>query len=466
MTIRENIYNKSPLFIQNAMVSLYGLKLYYERYMGNYKKYLQELLETQWMSKDEILSYQTDKFLELINHTYKNVPYYKRLFSNLNLHPTDFKSLDDIKKLPILDKETVRMHSDLLIDQSISRNKIIKLNTSGTTGKSLNIYVDLNSRRKEYAFITRSQMWAGLKNGKHNVTFGGRGIIPEKRTSKKFWRYNAIMDSYLFSSYHISDENIPSYIEKLKKVNPMFIDSYPSSVYAIAKFMHDNSMNGISPNAIITTAETLLDNQRDIIEKVFNCSIYDQYGCTEQAIFISQCEKGSYHIHPEYGIVEIINEDGDEVKQGEIGRIVSTGIVNQAMPLIRYDIGDTAVPGSNQCACGRNFPTIEKIYGREDDFILTPDGRRVGRLDPIFKGLTSIKMAQIVQTKLNEIEIKLIPGESYTSNDGGILKKELRKRVGDSININITLVKHIAKTRTGKFRSVISLIKGESEKLE
>jgi len=458
MSTKEIIYNKSPIFVQNAIISMYGLKLYYERYMGSYKKYLQELLKTQWMTKDEIRSNQTNNFQKLLNHAYKNVPYYKKLFGDLNLHPNDFKSLNDIKKIPLLDKETVRTHSDLLLARNISKKRMIALNTSGTTGKSLKIYVDLEARRREYAFITRSQMWANLKNGKHNITFGGRAIVLYKQGKKGFWRYNAIMDNYLFSSYNLTDENLPCYIEKMKKINPEFIDSYPSSIYTIAKYMDENSINGIYPKAILTTAETLLDYQRDIIEKVFNCPIYDQYGCTEQAIFVSQCEKGTYHIHPEYGNVEIINENGEAVKPGEIGTIVCTGFVNYAMPLIRYKIGDTAMKGDDQCDCGRNFPTIEKIYGRDDDFILTPEGRKVGRLDPIFKGLTSIKRAQIIQTKLDEIEIRLIPCESYTDKDGDLLVKETSKRVGNLMKISIIIVKDFPQTGSVKFKSVVSNI--------
>jgi len=218
---------------------------------------------------------------------------------------------------------------------------------------------------------------------------------------------------------------------------------------------------GVYPKAIITSAETLLDYQRDIIERAFKCKVYDQYGCTEQSLFVSQCEKGTYHIHPEHGIVEIINDQGDEVKPGEMGKVVCTSFVNKAMPLIRYDLGDTAIKGDDYCVCGRKFPTIDKIYGRQDDFIHTPDGRKVGRLDPIFKGLSSIKLAQVIQTKLDEITVKLIPGQTYAHTDGQVVQEELQKRVGSQIKINVELVKEIEKTQAGKFRAVISMINKE-----
>lgn len=458
MSLQETIYNFSPVVLQNIMVSIYGMKLYYERYMGNYSKSLKELLESQWFSQNKINAIQNKKLSHLISHAYRNIPYYNTVFKQKGLSPNDFNSVDDLKKLPVLKKEIVRKYCDSLIAKNMGSKKLIKLNTSGTTGKTLSISVDIESRRREYAFITRSQIWAGLNNGKHNVTFGGRVLIPERKITKKFWRYNAVMDNYLFSSYHLSDKNLPYIIKKIRKIRPKFINSYPSSIYVVAKFIEENGLKGIYPKSIITSAETLLDFQRDTIEKVFNCRVFDQYGCTEQGVFVSQCEMGTYHIHPEYGYVEILDENGNDVETGEMGKVVCTGFTNMAMPLIRYDIGDIAIKGSGLCKCGRNFPIIKQIIGRQDDFIKTTDGKKVGRLDPVFKGLTTIKNAQIIQKSLNDIEVMVIPGEGYLHKDGEIIITELKKRLGRSMNISIKLVKKISKTPTGKFKSVISKI--------
>ena len=458
MSFSETAYNLSPVFLQNVFVSLYGVKLFNERYRGGYKQYLRELLTTQWMKKNEITEHQNKQFLRLIDRLFDNIPFYQEFFKENGISRKDFKSIEDLKKLPILDKETVRTNKLALLANNISPRNAVSLNTSGTTGKTLQVFVDIEARRKEYAFITRSQKWAGLENGRHNITFGGRTIIPISQKNKIFWRYNAIMDNYLFSSYHLSEENLPYYVNKIKEIRPAFIDSYPSSVYCLAKYMVDNSVSDIHPRAILTTAETLLDYQRDMIENVFGCKVFDQYGCTEQAMFVSQCEKGQYHIHPEYGICEIVDDDYNEVKPGEMGQLICTGFLNKIMPLPRYAIGDTVGKGDQSCECGRYFPTITKIHGRKDDIIITPDGRRVGRLDPIFKGLTSVKMAQIIQKKINEVEILLIPGIAYTEQDGSVLKGELQKRVGSKMEINISLVKNIPRTKSGKFRSVISQI--------
>jgi phenylacetate-CoA ligase len=453
----EQLYNMAPVWLQNVLVSMMGMKLYNERYLGIYRKYLSGLIASQWLSESDILLNQFNKFKKLIEYSYYNVPYYTKLFNKNSIHPFDINSIDDIRKIPLLTKDIIRLHNDELISSAIDVRRALVLNTSGTTGKPLTVYVDKESRRKEYAFIARSQIWAGLENGRQNVTFSGRLIVP-KNNDNVFWRYNAIMNNWHFSSYHLSDENLPVYIAKMLKIKPKFIDSYPSNLYILAKYMEKKSITGIYPKAILTTAETLFGYQRELIEKVFKCSVFDQYGCTEQCCFISQCEEGNYHIHPEYGIVELLDENDKEVNSGEEGRIVCTGFVNQAMPLIRYDIGDIAIKGGNNCSCGRKFPLIHSVVGRFDDYIVTPEGKKVGRLDPAFKGVENIKNAQIIQDAIDHILIKIIPDKKYSDNDGKKLIKGLSQRLGKSINYSLKLVTSIPKTKGGKFKSVISNI--------
>ena len=263
------------------------------------------------------------------------------------------------------------------------------------------------------------------------------------------------MNNYLFSSYHISEENIPYYIEKINKIKPEFIDSYPSSIFNIARFALQKGLHIHSPKAFITSSETLLDHQREIISNVFNAPIFDQYGSAEQVLFISQCEYGTYHIHPEFGFVEIIKNNNNEA-----GEVIATGFTNKAMPLIRYRIGDTVIMGEEVCECKRNFPIIKKIIGRVDDMIITPEGNYVGRLDPVFKGLSTIKNAQIVQEKLEHVVVNIVPAEDYHNDDGQVVVKELKKRLGEKMHITINVVSDIPLTKAGKFRSVVSHLSG------
>jgi len=456
----EKVYFRSPVFVQNIMTSIYGYKLYRERYTGNHNKYFKKFLESQWLCREELNELTTTRFLDIFKHATQNVPHYRALCQNGIISPDQVKSISDIEKLPILSKEQIRENPGKFLAEGIRKSDIIVINTSGTTGKTLKIFVDHDSRRYAYAFYSRLKKWAGINCKLKNVTFAGRTIVAPDRNNPPFWRQNIKMNNFLFSSYHLSPINLKHYVNKLLQIRPHFIDSYPSSIYTLAKYMQEENISGIYPKAIITSAETLLDHQRKVIEDVFKCPIFDQYGCAEQVVFVSQCEKGSYHIHPEFGYVEFLREDGSRAKQGESARIVCTGFTNRAMPLIRYDIGDTGILSKNQnCPCGRNFPVIEHIVGRTDDILVGRDGRHVGRLDPVFKGLQSIKETQIIQEDLNNVTLKIVPGDNYKDSEADIIVYELKKRLGSQTNIIVEIVTEIHRTSAGKFRAVISKVK-------
>jgi|MTBAKSStandDraft_2_1061841.scaffolds.fasta_scaffold01518_20 phenylacetate-CoA ligase len=452
-------YYKSPVIIQNLIVSIYGYKLFRERYIGNYPKYFRQILRSQWFTKEEINNFTNKRFFDIITIVANSVPYYRNFFElNISLF-RNLKNIEDIKYLPIIRKEQIRDNSFFFLNQNFLNNKFITINTSGTTGKTLKIYVDYDSRRYGYAFFSRLKDWARIDCKRPNVTFAGRAIVEPDRNTPPFWRRNLKMNNYLFSSYHLSPANLGSYVQKLQAINPHFIDSYPSSVYTLAHYMLENKLGGIRPKAIITSSETLLDYQREAIEQAFHCPVFDQYGCAEQVVFISQCEHGTYHIHPEYGYVEFLREDGSAAEPGEEARLICTGFTNRAMPLIRYDIGDTGILAKDQtCPCGRNFPVIEKIVGRTDDFLVMRDGRRVGRLDPVFKGLQTIKESQIVQEDLDRVTLKIVPGQDYDQNEADIIVHELKKRLGTQAAISVELVESIPRTSAGKFRAVVSKV--------
>lgn len=455
----ERLYFSSPLIVQNLCISLYGYKLYRERYIGKHDEYFHQLLQSQWYSTAELEQLANKRFTAMVDHAVKNVSFYRGLVQKERLSHRETIDLKRLTEFPIVTKEQLREWPNEFIAQNFRTSQLIKISTSGTTGKTLGIFIDYDSRRYGYAFFSRLKEWAGVNSGLPSVTFAGRTILRPDSVKPPFWRYNRVMNNYLFSSYHLSPQNLPYYVDALLNIQPVFIDSYPSSLYIIAKYMQENNLCGIYPRAIVTSSETLWAHQRDLMEAVFKCQVYDQYGSAEQVVFISQCEKGTYHIHPEFGIVEFLREDGSPAKPGEMARLVCTGFTNLAMPLIRYDIGDTAILSEERCTCGRNFPVIEKLIGRTDDILVTPDGRQIGRLDPVFKGLGSVIEAQICQVALNRVIVRIVPGETFGEVDRKRITEELRKRLGVLVEISIETVLAIPRTSTGKFRGVVSLAK-------
>jgi phenylacetate-CoA ligase len=316
--------------------------------------------------------------------------------------------------------------------------------------------VDLEGRRKNYAFFARLKRWAGVSLSGRVATFAGRTIVPPDAVRPPFWRYNLAGNAILFSSYCLSEKNIPAYLSKLCQWSPELIDSYPSSVEALARYVLAHQASAPQPRAVITSSETLRSDQREAISAAFRTRIFDQYGGAEQVCFISECEAGSYHVHPEYGIAEFV--PGSELGSGAGLHIVATGFTNMAMPFLRYDTDDLAVPSALGCACGRKFKTVERIVGRTDEIVVTPDGRPIGRLDPVFKGLETIRKAQIVQETLRRIRVRIVPGEGFVPAHEDSIRFELEKRLGTDVEFLFELVNDIPVGAGGKFRAVVSQV--------
>ena len=457
----NNIYHYSPIWLQNIACSAYGYKLYYERYGGSWNYFYQELLQTQFFSLDTLSNLQNKLFKELLEHAISHVPYYRDIIDVERQYIFEADMHELLNQIPILKKEDLRSNTTSFISEFYSQKKLLKYSTSGTTGSPLSVYISPYARRMNYAFYERAKSWAGVSLFDRSVTFAGRAIVPSGQNKPPYWRSNLKFNNTLFSSYHLGKDSFGDYIDEIRKINPIYIDSYPSAISQLATYCLDNNIDDIRVKSVITSAEMLLDSHREKIEKAFNAVVYDQYGCTEQAVFACQCEKGQYHLNPEFGVVEVVDSNNNPVAAGELGFFVCTSFLNNAMPLIRYKLGDMGIVSDKLCECGRNFPVIEKIYGRNDDVLVTPDGRYVGRLDPIFKGVDNgIIEAQIIQEKIDLIHILLVRAENYDETHGQFIVNELKKRMGDDIVYKISYVDCIARTEGGKFRAVINKLVG------
>ena len=188
--------------------------------------------------------------------------------------------------------------------------------------------------------------------------------------------------------------------------------------------------------------------------------VFNQYSASEPSIFWCDCEHGMLHENPESGISEIVDDQDQPVSEGESGTVVSTFFGNPVMILIRYRIGDLARRGSqNLCQCGRFMPRIDMVEGRVDDILYVSERGYVGRLDPVFKGLSNIIEAQIIQEDLNQIRVKLVPDAGYNEDINQQFIKNLRSKLGQEVRIIIETVAAIPRGPNGKFNSVISNVK-------
>jgi phenylacetate-CoA ligase len=459
MSVLMEIYNHLPIFFQNLAVSLEGYKLRKQRYGRHFEKYVKNLEESQWYTKEKLEETQLERLKIMIEHAYYNVPYYRELFDRIGLRPQNINTIDDLKRIPILEKQNLKERKEDFIAKNVSRRDLIPYPTGGTTGTPLTLYTTRDAIQYNFAFgEARCKHWAGVKSGDKLATFLGKPIVPADQKRPPFWRHNWAYNQLLFSSFHMSDSNLKYYVEELNRFRPEIIQGYVSTIHVIAKYILNNKKEVIPPKAILTSSETLFDWQRKDIESAFGAKVYNGYSAAEYVAFISECEKGGLHISPEYGIIEFEKIEGADEKY----EIIATTLFNFAMPLIRYRTGDvvTLFEDEKNCSCGRALPLVKFIEGRMDNMLITPEGYYISpaSLSLVFQSAKNIREAQIVQTKKDEIIVRIVKEENFSDGDLAYIINQLRERIGKAISIDVEFPSQIERTKAGKFRFIISEI--------
>ncbi|GFE82154.1 capsular polysaccharide biosynthesis protein CapK [Steroidobacter agaridevorans] len=455
----EKLLYTLPTGLQNVALSLYGISLLRNRHGGNYKAYYEQAVARSRASRQELDGYENETLVRMLEHAVATVPYYRELHRQGQFPIEKVKGVADIQYLPTVPKAELRSNPEQFVSERYALEDLSVISTTGTTGTPLRIFCNANVRQRNYAFHDRFLTMCGIDKDGLRATIGGRIIVPSSDRNPPYWRHSYFQKNVLFSSYHLNDGTIGLYIEKLRALRPDYIDCYPSSIYSIASHAkkHGIPLRGIT-KAIVTSGETLFDDQKAVIEEQLGVTVFDQYGCAEMSVLVTSCAHGSYHVHSDFGILEILNSSGEPARDGEEGEIVCTGFINDAMPLIRYRIEDRAVAGQRHCPCGSALPTVARVLGRDDDVILTPGGDRIGRLSPVLKGFP-VREAQYVQDKLGEMKVVLVPDAAYGPEDEAKLVRELRMRVGNEIRIEFQYVERIERGKGGKLKSIVSRIK-------
>lgn len=457
----NRFYLSLPWPIQNILVSLYGVKLYLERYGKGAKEFEALLDKTQHYSAAQMTDYQDAELVSLLQSAVRDVPFYREWAKNKGFTADDIRGRGDLERFPVLTKEELRKDASRFISDQYNKNQLIPLSTSGSTGQPVKIYCDKQARTRHYAFFTRLRRWFGVGRRSRRVTFFGRAIMPGSVNRSPFWRFDWPQNNLLMSTYHLSDENMGHYYRKIEIFSPEEIIGYPSSIYAIASYVLSQKLAPLKPKVVIATGETLLPFQREVIEKAFDAPLIDQYGCTEMAFFGSQCQFGVMHFHPEHAIVEIGSKQGtsSDIDDSQYGEVIATSLINYAMPLIRYRVSDTIKLNEVVNSCHPGFPEIRYVEGRVDDIVYTKDGRRVGRLSPIFKSDKEVIKSKVVQECNGDINVYVVISDDHTDVHRRRLRDALKDRIGDSVNINVNEVVEIEKEPNGKYRPVVSKFK-------
>ena len=449
----QGIYDKSPIFFQNLMATVYGYKLKRERFGKYYHEHLNFLKEFETYQREVQETYQFNELMKLIRYAMEHSVFYRELYKGIDIEK--FKSLNDLKKLPIVTKETLRQNVNNVI--TIPIEEAVESNTGGTTGKSLTVYFKKEDNQKRMATLDYFKLKHGFENMKmKRATFNGKHIVPPNQKEKVFWRYNAAIKQMVYSSFHITEENIPYYIESLNKYKPDSIDGFISSIYDISSYIerHDVKLE-FKPKVIFPTSETVTQEYREVIERVFKCKLRDQYSSSEGAPFVWECECGKLHYDISTGVIENI-ENSDEV--------LVTSFTTYGTPLIRYRIGDSMVFEDNDilCECGLKTPLIKSIQGRTIDFLYSANGAKInlGNIANIFKNIpNTIIKSQIIQDSLTHLVVKIVVDDKFNNQHANMLIDEIKYKFGNNMKFNIEIVDEIPREKSGKYSLIKNNIK-------
>lgn len=453
--LSDRIYQASPIWAQQAMVAAYGAWWYRRRFSGAFHEIVAEMKARERWSADLFHAYQETRLRVLLSAA-RTSRYYGPLVRDLDLS----RPHDALAQMPLLAKETLRTRAAELLTEKPGPRTLV-LRSSGTTGTPSEIYYDPRFHAFELAVPeARNLAWAGANYRDRRAMFGVRKVCRWDQDRPPFWRLSPVEKLAYFSIYHMSEQHLPHYIEFLQQFAPAVVMGYPNSLRVVARFALDHGHRLPAPKGIFTTSETVTDEIRAELEGAWGCKVWDRYGAVEFCMFASQCEHGRYHVSPDVGVLEILDAEGRPCPPGVIGEVVTTGLHNTLQPLIRYRIGDAARWAVDQsCACGRAMPILEAIEGRFEDMCITPDGRHLLRFDTVFKGVATIKEAQVIQERIDTFRILVVPAPGFGERDIAQLRANMRLHVGDVVT-EIEQVDAIERTASGKFRAVICRLSG------
>lgn len=435
----EFIYNHSPIFVQNLMVSVQGKIFMKQRYTKYYYEEIKVLKNCN--DFNDLQEKRLESFYTFIKN---NSEYYNK---KLRQYPSDI-DIRNLQNLPKITKEEIRSNIEAIV--TMNKKKLIKMATGGSTGKSMSFYTDKVDMSRKIAYLDFFKEQHGVYKGMRRVSVGGKKIIPINQRKKVFWRFNRPLNQLMISAYHADGENLKFYIQKLNEFKPETLDGFTTVIHRLAKYILENDIKlKFKPIAIFPNAEALTEEMKIDIENAFDCPVRNQYASSEGAPFITENIEGKLEINLATGVFEF------EKIQDNIYEMIVTGFYTTTTPLFRYKIGDSVelhheLPENYT----QNDIKVKKIIGRNNDFLQSNENGIVTNVNlstAIRVAGSDIIESQFIQNHLDKIKINLVVSSS--ANKKNIMKKlesELKNRFGNNTEFEFNFVKSIPVTQGGK----------------
>lgn len=422
--------------------------------LTRYLYYFLKLKRNLQLKPAELKKVQNEKMKAVVTHAYEHVPFYHRKLHKASIKPEDIKSIEDLSKIPVTTKTELQASSVTdRIANTVNLNDCLTEVTSGSTGVPLTLFIDKRAEDFRGAMWARAYSENGLRLMDKLAIIQDPRRFPHGERLVERLRNSRIKDISIF-------DNPQRQTKILEIFRPDVIKGYASSLEILADFLR-NRERKFTLHSIFSGAELLLKTEREMMASVFDCDVLDYYGSTEFSLLGWECSHhAGYHINSEGTLIEFI-KDGEAVSAGERGDIVCTGLVNYAMPLIRYRIGDEGVPIDAPCPCGRPLPLLKILEGRTGDFLVTLDGRLIPptAFSPYpFASLRGIRQFRVIQETRERITIQLVLENNVSSADCLFSQATdgIHRIFGESVQVNFQILDNIEKDSTGKLRKIVS----------
>ena len=443
MSFKIKLINYAPHPVLNLSISLYNSYLYKIRHSGKYKFYRDYYERIENLDAKDLEKEIENKKSAFFSFVKKNSDWYKEY---------DF---NDFKNLPILAKDDIIKHLDII--KTVSEKEGLVSLTGGTTGASMKVIYTKADMQERFAILDHFRAQHGYELGKKVAWFSGKNLISEADISKGICsHYDFINKIRFYSTFHINASNFEIYWQSLNNFSPEFIVGFPSSVFEICQIADSHGLRlNKKVKVFFPTAETVLPEHREVINRVLGCKLVNQYASSEGAPFILECEVGNLHIHPLTGLFEVVDKNMEPSKEGET---LVTSFTTHGTPLVRYRIGDSIklAPSESKCSCGSLFPLVERIEGRSTDYILSPTKGKVnlGNISNSTKDVGGIIKFQVHQNNLHHVDVLIVANEIFNLTQQNKFFKALQERFGTEMTINLIIVDDIPTEKSGKFRIV------------
>ncbi len=447
-------YEKAPASLRNAAGALYRTLPARWRYGPHYAefKFLARALETA--DPDEIRTVQFEQLKLVLAEAAAHCPWYARQFAEAGFDPAKMNRPEDFADCPTTEKSTLQDHLPDLASRRFSERQRIYITTGGSTGVPVGFYLHQGvSRPKEQAYLETMWERAGYTDRARVAVI--RGHVTSPSAKGRIAHRDATRGWLMLSSYHLTDERMPEYLEALEQYRPEFIHAYPSAALQIAEYLVKTGTAWRTPiRSFLCGSEQLTLNQKRLLETVFGCGVYRWYGHAERVVLAGEGRQSPLlYFFPTYGYVEFGPPDEDGLQE-----IIGTSFHNLVMPLIRYRTGDYVRLAPRNAPREFPWPAASEIAGRGQEFLVSATGRKISLTafnmhDAVFDHLYAV---QFKQDEPGRAEFRYIPAPAFDARQRERILKRIREKLGDDFEVELKAVDEVEKTARGKHKWLVS----------